>query len=260
MRADKIVELVLSTHKHDPHARGIGSVRELGMSMLSYPIFDFGRFDYAEFKDIQEDSMICWNEGLLEFPFSRCSFIHQYEFIDQRGKSFTESRSLYQIERLVAGGPVFITEWRAFNHDHRGPMGVAPAITCAVHVNPTRPSSWTVEWQPTPWLSDDMIGGMSEYLKVGNRVSEFIDPPMAMAMYLNTRGVISDRTPAPVALNKSRVKKGKLPIPTTHVVRIDPRVLGVGGGSGGSMRVAPPGSRRASSPGRRRTLRFLFMK
>jgi hypothetical protein len=183
--------------------------------------------------------MICWNDGLLEFPFQRCSFIHQYEFIDQRGKSFTESRSMYQVERTVSGGPVFITEWRSFNHDHRGLIGIAPAITCAVHVNPEKSKSWTVEWQPTPWTTPDMVKELERYFSVGNRISEFVDPPMAMVMYLNTNGVVSERTPAPVALNKSRVKKGKLPIPTTHIVRIDPRVLGAGGGSGSGHHASP---------------------
>jgi hypothetical protein len=239
MRADQIVELVLSTCKNDLPTKDIGLIKECGLSLTSAPVFDFGRFDYADFNDIQEDSMICWNEGLLEFPFPQCSFIHQYEYIDQRGKSFTQSRSMYQIERPVAGGPVFIAEWRAFNHDRRGPVGIAPAIMCSVFVNPAKPRSWTVEWHPNPWTLSDMVDELTKYFSVGNRISEFIDPVMAMTMYLNTNGVISECTRAPVALNKSRIKKGKLPIPTTHVVRIDPRILGAGGGSGDGHHASP---------------------
>lgn len=202
MRADKIIELGL---------RKCVAARELGIKALSVPVFDFGMFDYPDFRGLQEDSILCWNEGLLKFPYDECCFVHGYTYTDRAGQQFTNSRSIYQVG-VNGDGSVIITEWRYFDHDAHGPRGVAPAITCKVFVNPTRPTQWTVEWQPTPWTPQDMVDAITEYFSVGNRISEFIDPVMAMAMYLNTSGVVSERFPASAALNKSRIKKGKLPI------------------------------------------------
>lgn len=228
MRADKIVELAV---------KSVPQARDAGVNALSVPVFEFGRFDYPDFKGIQEDSILCWNEGLMEFPFDEFCFVHNYDLIDDA--RMLDNWSLYHIARGSHGG-IDVVEWRSFNPGGRGQVGMPPMMTLTVIPDRTRPIQWATIWSLTKWVPAEMAGPIIERMNGdGGLIAESMDPVMAMLMYLNTRGVISERIPAATELNKSRLKKGKLPIPERHLVRIDPRVLGACGGSGDGHHASP---------------------
>lgn len=228
MRADKIVELAV---------KSVPQARDAGVNALSVPVFEFGKFDYPDFKGIQEDSILCWNEGLMEFPFDEFCLVHNYNLIDDSG--ILNNWSLYHVARGSHGG-VDVVEWKSFNPGGLGQVAMPPMMTFTVIPDRTRPIQWATMWALTKWVPDDMGEAIIKRMgDTGGLISETIDPVMAMVMYLNTTGVISERIPAAKALNKARLKRGKLPIPERHVVRIDPRVLGLGGGSGDGHHASP---------------------
>lgn len=230
MRADKIVELAV---------KAVPAAKALGMDALSFPVFEFGKFDHPDYKEIQEDSIICWNEGLMEFPFDECGFVHTYDLIDDPTHTVTDCWSFYHVKRNPAGF-IEVMEWRSFHEKGRGHVALPPLMLFTVTPDPTRPKQWATIWAPTIWNTGRALEAIKARFQVdGGLIAECMDPVMAMLMYLNTTGVISEKVPASVALNKARVKKGRFPIPERHIVRIDPRVLGAGGGSGDGHHKSP---------------------
>ena len=208
--------------------------------------FDFGEFNYKDFFDLKRDAITCWNEGLLDFPFDNVIFQHSFQEC-YRGKNWV-GLSIYHITKndaVILGDEIMkycglspgddllmINEYRLSDkvseYGVKESAYVEPLITVFLYRNPGC-DKYAIVTTPTPWCHPDFRGRVLEICQDKYRdpisgMSEPIsicEPPIAMAMFLNTKGIRSELINAPESLNKKRIAKGKSPIPAYHVVKID---------------------------------------
>ena len=220
MRIEDIVKKSVSFSKKLPPSIGY-ELEKASLNMLTLPVFEFGKFDYGDFIDILSDSATCWNEGLLNFPFDECVMMHDYRTINIPKLTQThDDVSVYHIKTI--DDFVDITEWRVANTEEHGETTVPPFFKVRLYRQGERKEGDKVyELELLPCKFSDPTAYTRAIGPFKDACGEFIDTPLAMAMYLNTTGVIAERLPAPEALNKARIKRGKLPLPDRYVVRLD---------------------------------------
>jgi hypothetical protein len=201
-----------------------------GCSACNY--FDFGSFDFPDYEYLQDDAIMCWNEGLLDFPFETCCFNHSY--IDNAGIS---GQSLYFImsenkaklfdirlpDILKDKSDVYwISEIKKQLDDYFLPMPTTALLYREPGQSRSKPQIHCA-YQPNSF-HDDIYNGVHTKVNHETFALEMCSPILSMAMFLNVEGVSTRYEQEPVRLNKHRIKAGKFPIKGHHIVILNPLV------------------------------------
>lgn len=198
MRIEDIIKQSIAISKKLTPSSGYALEKEC-LEVLELPVFDFGKFDYSDFSDILRDSALCFNEGLLHFPFNDCIMMHSYRSVTKPGVTTltpsADDTACYRIKTLD-DGTLRITEWQSANTVERGNTIVPPLFITRLHKRAEGPGDhlYDIELIEAPWSRPGMIGDAVK--KFRTIAGELVDSPLAMAMYLNTTGIICERLPA----------------------------------------------------------------
>ena len=212
-------------------------------------IFDFGGVDAQALDGLYADAVLCFSSGLLKLPFS--SVIFQVELGDKAGFAvkILGEEGVVTIHKSVEF--FFAREVMVNSEGEVSRDGICPGIelttmslsadgvdipecTYVLPISGGAPTCSVFESGLLTCAGVSYVYSGEDKEVITTRKGERATAGfLCLLMLLNTRGVETEKVPAPAKLNKARAKLGKVLIPEYHVVHIRPvRETGDGPGTG----------------------------